>query len=153
MEEKKVGDRNPMWWLSKAGWPAFGLMLILYLSRSFLFLGGIQNELSTLNDSYKKEISPTIKRIPKIETKINDEIIPTINFLKNELGIKSPPIKEMHSLIEELNNKEAKILKLTAELEKAKSLITSASYIKSELNREADKVLTFVQKLSLFMVA
>jgi len=149
-EEKKIWYRDPMWWLSKAGWPAFVVMLIFNLLKPVLFLGGIQKELFILNDCYNKEISPTIKRIPKIETKINDEIIPTINFLKNELGIKSPSIKEMHSLREELNNKEAKILKLTADLVKAKSLITSTSYIKSELNREANKVSDIRSKIVSF---
>jgi hypothetical protein len=114
-EEKKRTGIDWKWWLSKAGWPAFFVMCFLYFSNTFIYIGGSQKDLSTLKDSLK-EISSSVKRLPLVEAKINQEIIPTINYLKETLKIKFPSIKEMQSLKNQLKAKTTQLELVSYEL-------------------------------------
>jgi hypothetical protein len=113
---KKDWYKDIKFWLSKAGWPAFILLLLINFSSTLINIGSNQKDFSILKEDVKA-ISLAVKKVPFIETKLNNEIIPSINFLTEKLRIKSYPIKELSSLKRQLEDKKVQVALLKRGIE------------------------------------
>jgi hypothetical protein len=147
-----TGKRSLKDWIIYGGGAVFIIAVLVGAGSLITDVRHIREELSSFHEIYEKKICPPLEIIPGIKGKINDEIIPNINFIRDLLKIKAPNIERLQSQVlhlqKEISAKNIQMEALRAELQKAKFNSLLAIEARGALFREASKVQEVRGKLS-----
>jgi DNA repair exonuclease SbcCD ATPase subunit len=147
-----AGKKSLRDWIIYGGGAVFIIVVLVGAGSLITDVRYIRKELSSFQEIYEKKICPPLESIPGIKGKINDEIIPNINFIRDQLKINAPNIERLQSQVshlqKEISAKNIQMEALRAELQKAKFTSPQVAEAWEALFKEASKVQDVRGKLS-----